>query len=514
MGDGRYQNPVLNADWSDPDAIRVGEYFYLVASTFNRAPGLPVLRSADLVNWTVIGHALTELEPKDHFSRPRHGEGVWAPALRHHDGRFWIFYPDPDFGIFMVTATDPRGPWSKPHPVKPGKGLIDPCPLWDDDGSAYLIHAWAKSRSGINNRLTLHRMSPDGTTLLDEGRIVVNGDELPGYTTLEGPKLYKRDGWYWIFAPAGGVTNGWQSAFRSRSVRGPYEDRVVLAQGDTPVNGPHQGAWVATASGEDWFLHFQDRGPYGRVVHLQPMRWRADGWPVMGADDGSGRGTPVAVHAKPRVAGRARVTAPATGDEFTGPELGKQWSWQANADPAWWSLRRFPSRLTLACRPSPDTDDLRLLPNVLGQRLPAESFVATTSLTLSTRDGGARAGLVMLGGSYAWAGLRHDGDRIVLAYRTAAEGATEVDAAPPVPLGRRRAAVRLRVSVSPGAVCRFAADVDGGGFAPLGAPFQATAGKWIGATVGLFATAPEAAGPGGAAAFDWFRVGPGPAPGP
>ena len=508
LGDGRYQNPVLNADWSDPDAIRVGDHFYLVASTFNRIPGLPILRSTDLVNWTVIGHALTELLPRDHFSEPRHGQGVWAPALRHHDGKFWIFYPDPDFGIFVVTATDPRGPWSTPHPLKPGKGFIDPCPLWDDDGQAYLIHAWAKSRSGINNRLTLHRMSPDGTALLDEGSVVVNGDELPGYTTLEGPKLYKRDGWYWIFAPAGGVTSGWQSAFRSRSVQGPYEDRIVLAQGDTPVNGPHQGAWVSTPGGEDWFLHFQDRGAYGRVVHLQPMRWRSDGWPVMGDDDGSGRGTPVLTHTKPRVHGRTRVTAPATGDEFTGPELGKQWSWQANADPAWWSFRHFPRRLALACRPGPGGHDLRLLPNVLGQRLPAESFTATTSMTLSTTTAEARAGLVMLGATYCWAGLRHDGDRIVLVCRTAEEDAAEVDAAPPVPLGRGRAAVRLRVTVGPGAVCRFAADTDGRGFTPLGAPFTATAGTWIGATVGLFATGPAAAGRSGAAEFDWFRVSP------
>jgi beta-xylosidase len=275
LGDGRYQNPVLFADWSDPDVVRVGRYFYLAASTFNRIPGLPILRSTDLVNWSIIGHALAELEPREHFSVPRHGNGVWAPAIRHHDGKFWIFYPDPDFGIFVVTARDPRGPWSRPHPLKPGLGFIDPCPLWDDDGQAYLVHAWAKSRAGINNLLTLHRMSPDGTRLLDGGTTVVNGDEIPGYTTLEGPKLYKRDGWYWIFAPAGGVKRGWQSAFRSRSVWGPYEDRIVLAQGNTPINGPHQGAWVTTRSGEDWFLHFQDREAYGRVVHLQPMRWRA-----------------------------------------------------------------------------------------------------------------------------------------------------------------------------------------------------------------------------------------------
>jgi beta-xylosidase len=507
LGDGRYQNPVLNADWSDPDAIRVGDHFYLVASTFNRIPGLPILRSSDLVNWSIIGHALTELEPADHFSEPQHGGGVWAPALRHHDGRFWIFYPDPDYGIFVVTATDPRGPWSKPHPLKPGKGLIDPCPLWDSDGRAYLIHAWAKSRSGINNRLTLHEMSPDGTTLLDEGRIVVNGDELPGYTTLEGPKLYQRDGWYWIFAPAGGVTNGWQSAFRSRTIWGPYSDRIVLAQGDTTINGPHQGAWVTTAGGEDWFLHFQDRAAYGRVVHLQPMRWRSDGWPVMGTDDGSGRGSPVLVHAKPSVEGRSRVSAPATSDEFTGPKLGEQWSWQANADPSWWSLRRRPGRLTLACRPSPVTDDLRRLPNVLGQRLPAESFTATTSMTLSTKDSGARSGLVVLGETYAWIGLRHDGEQVFLVCRTAAKDAAEVDSISPVPLGRERS-VRLRVDVGPGAVCQFGADVDGRGVVAFGAPFPSTAGKWIGATVGIFATGPAGTDRHSLGEFDWFRVSP------
>ncbi|WP_202971188.1 family 43 glycosylhydrolase [Saccharothrix sp. ALI-22-I] len=397
----------------------------------------------------------------------------------------------------------PRPSWGTAH-----KGLIDPCPLWDEDGQAYLVHAWAKSRSGINNILTLHRMSPDGTGVLDEGTIVVDGNAIPGYTTLEGPKLYKRDGWYWIFAPAGGVKYGWQSAFRSRSIWGPYEDRVVLAQNDTAINGPHQGAWVTTAGGEDWFMHFQDRYAYGRVVHLQPMRWREDGWPVMGVDDGTGRGSPLLVHAKPRVEGRSRVTAPATSDDFTGRELGEQWVWQANVTAPWWSLRRFPHRLALTCWPSAATENLRLLPNVLGQRLPAESFSATTSMTLSTSTPGARAGLVMLGDTYAWIGLRHDGDRLSLVYRTAAKDAAEVDAAPPVPLGKRHASVQLRVTVSAGALCQFEADVDGRGFTPVGAPFAATPGRWIGATVGLFATSPETANRPGEAEFDWFRIRP------
>lgn len=506
LGDGRYQNPVLNADWSDPDAVRVGPYFYLTASSFNRVPGLPILRSRDLVNWTIIGHALNELEPRDHFSVPQHGNGVWAPAIRHHAGKFWIFYPDPDYGIFVTTAVDPAGPWTRPYALKPGLGLIDPCPLWDSDGSAYLIHAWAKSRSGINNRLTLHRMSSDGTELLDDGQVVVNGDEIPGYTTLEGPKLYKRDGWYWIFAPAGGVKPGWQSAFRSRSVFGPYEDRIVLAQGDTPINGPHQGAWVTTAQGEDWFLHFQDRGVYGRVVHLQPMRWRDDGWPVMGDDDGSGRGKPVLVHRKPVVGRPSKICAPASSDEFTGNRLGEQWTWQANADPSWSSLRG--GRLHLACPPSADTADLRLLPNVLGQRFPAESFVVTTSLSLRATREDVRAGLVVLGDAYAWIGLQRLGSQPVLVHRTAAKGKSEVDAADPTPVPDGRTSVHLQVEVKPGGVCRFAADLDGRGLRPIGGPFTATPSTWIGATLGLFGTAPSGPDQGDAAEIDWFRAGP------
>ncbi|GAA4682736.1 glycoside hydrolase family 43 protein [Phytohabitans rumicis] len=465
-GDGTYRNPVLHADWSDPDVIRVGDDFYLVASSFHRVPGLPILHSRDLVNWAILGHALPRLEPAEAFRTPQHGCGVWAPAIRHHDGRFWIFYPDPDRGIFVVTAADPAGPWSRPHPLKTGRGLIDPCPLWDEDGSAYLVHAWAKSRAGFNNKLTCHRMRPDGTALLDEGTHVIDGDALPGYRTLEGPKFYRRDGWYWIFAPAGGVATGWQSVFRSRHAFGPYEDRVVLAQGDTAVNGPHQGAWVTAPDGRDWFLHFQDKGAFGRVVHLQPMRWEADGWPTIGAN-----GTPVPGHAKPVLAATRPRTAPA-------PEPGPQWTWAANPAAGW------RSGLRLACVPG--GGDLRQLPNVLGQRLPADRFRATTTLRLT---GAGRAGLTILGDSYAWVGL----EGAFLVHRVAAPGASEQDAAPPTPV---RGPVTIGVDVTPDGRCQFLAAVHPEPVRPIGPPFAATAGRWVGATLGLFAT-----GTAGAADF-------------
>src|SRR5687768_10063721 len=189
-GDGTYRNPVLFADYSDPDAIRVGEDFWLTSSSFSHVPGLPILHSRDLVNWSLVNHALPQLVPEAHFAQPRHGEGVWAPSIRFHQGRFRIYYPDPDFGIYVVTTDDPRGRWSKPLLLKSGKGLIDPCPFWDENGTGYLIHGWARSRAGIANQLTLHRLAPDNGSVRDAGRVVIEGDSFPGWHTIEGPKLH------------------------------------------------------------------------------------------------------------------------------------------------------------------------------------------------------------------------------------------------------------------------------------------------------------------------------------
>jgi beta-xylosidase len=507
LGDGTYRNPVLFADWSDPDVIRAGGDYYLVASSFNRVPGLPVLHSTDLVNWRLLGHALDRLTPESFFATPRHGCGVWAPAIRHHAGRFWICYPDPDHGIYLTTAPDPAGPWTTPRLVLAGRGLIDPCPLWDDDGNTYLIHAWARSRSGINNRLTAYRMTADLGRPLGDGVLVVDGDAIDGCRTLEGPKWYRRDGWYWIFAPGGGVANGWQYALRSRSVLGPYEPRVVLARGGTDVNGPHQGAWVDTPGGEDWFLHFQDLGPYGRVVHLQPMRWRPDGWPDIG-----NAGTPVARHRKP-AAGDAGAPAcsPPAGDGFPGGRPGPQWTWPANPRPGWVLERPGANGLRLACVPSPGSD-LRALPNTLGQRLAAPRLRAETGVRL-TAPAGTRAGLLVLGNVYAWAGLERRPGGTFLVCRFAepelippnpSTPVSERDMIEPVPVEGH---VRLAVTVGDSAVVQFAAAVAGGGWTDVGPPFRATPGGWIGATLALFATsAPRPAATDGFADFDPLLV--------
>ncbi len=506
QGDGTYRNPILFADYSDPDAVRVGDDYWLTASSFSHVPGLPILHSRDLVNWSLVNHALPRLMPEDHFLVPRHGGGVWAPAIRHHDGRFWIYYPDPDFGIFVVTATDPRGRWSEPIRVCGGDGrigLIDPCPFWDDDGRVYLIHAWSRSRANVSNRLTLHELTSDGTAVADEGMIVIDGDQLPGWHTLEGPKLYKRAGYYYIFAPAGGVPQGYQAVFRSRNLRGPFEPRIVLEQGRTPVNGPHQGAWVDTPAGEHWFLHFQDRGPYGRIVHLQPMTWRDD-WPLIG-DQHDGKGEPVLAARKPALPPQS-PDAPPCSDEFDGETLGRQWQWQANPRRGWMSLRARRGWLRLSPIPVPPADSLWLAPNLLMQKFPAPAFTATTRLDFAPAIDGEGAGLVVFGYSYAWIGLHRSAAGVRLVHRVCERanvgGAVIEDGAIVV----TSPVVELRVAVDASARCRFSYRTDDGRFQPFGEVFQATPSKWVGAKVGLFAAAPPGTLGAGHADFDWFRV--------
>ena len=510
LGDGRYQNPVLYADYSDPDVIRVGDDFYLTSSSFNAVPGLQILHSRDLVNWTIIGAALPVQLPLARYRVPQHGNGVWAPALRFHSKRFYLYYPDPDLGVFVTTATDPAGPWSGPVCVREAKGWIDPCPLWDDDGRAYLAHGFAGSRAGIKSILAISPMSADGLRLTGPDALVFDGHA--GQPTVEGPKLYKRHGFYYLFAPAGGVATGWQLALRARNIFGPYEARVVMKQGTTPINGPHQGAWVTTATGEDWFLHFQDQGPYGRVVHLQPMVWRDD-WPVIGDDpDGDGTGQPVLAHRKPTGKGPAQPLAtPATSDEFSANTLGLQWQWHANPEDYWAYPNGPQGYLRLYAVPLPEGyKNLWQVPNLLLQKLPAPTFTATARLVFTPRLEGEKVGLLLMGLDYAHLSLSYEGGKLLLRQSqcpNADQGTAETSTpAVEVPAASAGQPLYLRVAAKAGAKCQFSYSFDNQTFRPMGEAFQAREGKWIGAKVGLFCTRNGKFNDAGNADVDWFRV--------
>ncbi len=501
-----YRNPVLFADYSDPDVIRVGRDYYLVSSSFHLSPGIPVLHSRDLVHWRIIGHVLPKLTfapeydmPGPHtltdaISKPiggtRYGGGVWAPSIRHHAGRFYVFWATPDEGVFMASATNPAGPWTAPVQVIAQPGLEDPCPFWDEDGTAWLVH----SRVGAGP-LILHRMRPDGTGVLDAGvTIVKDKARLP---VLEGPKLYKRDGWYQIWAPIGGVETGSQVVLRSRSILGPYEHRVVLEPGTGPLAGPHQGGWVETPDGKGWFAHFNSTGAFGRVTHLQPVRWGADGWPVVGDPiPGKTSGQPVARHAMP-VSGQP-AWMPQDSDEFGRRRLGLQWQWNHNPDDRRWSLSQRPGWLRLTAARA---DHLATARNTLTQMLVGPTMRITARIDFAAMTDGQRAGLTLFGVRPSWIGLIREAG--VTRIATATEGRE----APGPAIAARH--VLLRAEVGPEQTVRYAYSVDEGRhFVPLGGPIPlARFSWWRGSRPGLFTFTRANTAMNGWIDVDWVRVG-------
>lgn len=510
----RYRNPVLYADYSDPDVTRVGDTFYLVASTFHFSPGLPVLRSKDLVHWSLAGHVLPRLNFDPAYDLPgpfpfddtterfrfdpqaksdRYAGGVWAPAIRFHRGRFYVYFATPGEGIFMASARVAEGPWSAPVRVIEGPGFEDPCPFWDDDGTAYLVH----SRVGAGP-LILHRMSADGKSVLDAGKVIVEDPQrLP---VLEGPKLLKRNGYYYIFAPYGGVGEGPQAVLRSRDIYGPYEVRTVLSRGTTAVQAPHQGGYVETRSGEGWFVHFNQTGAYGRIVHLQPVRWQDD-WPIMGEVlPGAAHGQPVESHAMPDVGGTFPGVSPQSSDEFASRTMGVQWEWNHNPANEYWSLTERPGYLRLKALPAANLVGAR---NTVTQVMQSRASVITSRLSVERMTDGQKAGLAMFGRQPSWIGVVQKAGQRRITF--AAAGAETAGPA------MTTESVLLRMHVDDELVRYEYSLDDGKTYSALGTPARMLFSWWKGTRPALFTfntDSPSGMGSGGIADFDWLRVSP------
>lgn len=518
-GDGTYTNPVINADYSDPDICvgASGTDFYMTASSFSCIPGLPILHSKDLVNWKIVGYALKELTPKEEFDKTSHGNGVWAPCIRYHNGEYYIYWGDPDYGVYMVKTKNPEGEWEKPVLVIAGKGMIDTTPLWDEDGRCYLANGWAGSRAGMKSMLTVRELSADGTKAIGDPVMVYDGGN--DNHTVEGPKFYKRDGWYWIMAPAGGVATGWQLAMRSKSPYGPYECRTVMAQGKTKINGPHQGGWVHTAQGEDWFLNFQDKGAYGRVVHLQPMKW-VNGWPVIGNAKGNAKcGEPVVSYKKPNVGKTYPIENPVETDEFNTPVLGKQWQWHANYNQSFGMPTSYGFFRLYTHRLSDNFVNLWEAPNLLLQKTPADAFTATTKVKFAAKKDGQYGGLIMMGRSYSALVVKRVGNEFQLQQITcdkADKGKPEsvkvIATLKPTSKDKIQydpaiyMDIYLRLTVKEGAKMTFAYSLDNKNFKTCGDEFQMVEGKWIGAKFGFVTEEPAGKGVRGYMDVDWIRV--------
>lgn len=516
-GNGMYKNPVLYADYSDPDVCAVEGDYFLTASSFNCAPGLPILHSKDLINWKIVNYALKKVEPVEYYNEARHGKGVWAPSIRFHEGVYYIYWGDPDFGIFMVKTRDPYGEWDKPVLVKAGKGMIDPCPLWDEDGRVYLAHAWAGSRAKFNSVLTVCELNKEGTAVISDPVLVFDGNDGVNHT-IEGAKFYKRNGYYYIFAPAGGVVSGWQLVLRSKNVYGPYEPKIVMAQGKTDINGPHQGGWIDTPYGESWFLHFQDKGAYGRVLHLNPVKWVND-WPVIGVDeDGDGCGEPVGSYRKPKTDKAYPIETPVESDEFDSRKLGLQWEWHANYQDTFGFTTNMGYLRLYGYELSQNFKNFWEVPNLLLQKFPAEEFSAIAKLKVSAKDDRQLSGLIVMGWDYSWLGVEKQGEKFLLKQavcKDAEQGNPEqVTTLAILNPSRKFEAglypnyerdIYIKIEVTKEAVCRFSYSVDGKKFTDVGTAFKARQGKWIGAKMGMFSVTPHGKERGWMD-VDWFHV--------
>ncbi|MCI9654139.1 MAG: glycosyl hydrolase 43 family protein [Acholeplasmatales bacterium] len=470
-----YTNPIIFQDFSDPDVIRVKDSYYMIASSFNHAPGIPVLKSKNLVDWKLIHYAMDEL-PFERFKDVRHGEGVWAPSLRFHKGVYYICIPFPDDGIYVCSCTDiDKGNWTKPWCLIAGKGYEDPCPIWLGD-KCYLVLAFAKSRAGFNSCLGLYEVTPDlKNTISESYTIIYDGHNMS--PTIEGPKFNARNGWIYIMAPAGSVKTGWQVCLRSKNIYGPYEAKIVLLQNDTKINGPHQGALINLKKDAWAFIHFQDLDCYGRIVHLQPVKWVND-WPICGyAPDELLAGSPVSKHEY--LIDKDSNFKLETSDLFQKDKLSLIWQTPANKQLSWYTLSKG-LVLSCYCHNTKAYRALHLTPNLFLTKLSFPSFKASALCELKLMENGDEAGLCFMGTDYSYICIRRIQNQNHLQIRRGAFNQEED--------------VVLFDCVYQNKEIEFIVKFQYPGLYQLGfnktifkEVYEATKGRWIGGKVGIYA---------------------------
>ncbi len=390
----KYKNPIIQADYSDPDVIRHNDDFFMVASSFNHTPGVPVLHTKNLVDWRLINYVYDNI-PIKRFDNVCHGDGAWAPSIRFNDGLFYVMIPFPDEGIFVSYTKNPFDKWSELHLLIPGRGLEDPCPIWTN-GKCYVAVGFAKSRAGFNSCIGIYEVSNDLKEVLSDGyKIVYDGHN--DNPTIEGPKFNERNGYYYIMAPAGSVKGGWQTALRSKNIYGPYESKIVLMQGDTLINGPHQGALIDLDDNDNWaFIHFQDMRAYGRICHLEPVMWHND-WPLPGnVGDPLLCGTPVYEHDYlVDIVSDFKIP---TCDDFKDNKLSKIWQTPANIKDYWYSIS---NGLKLNCT-NGDILNLNMLPNHFMQKVMFLNFKASSLFNFELIEDGDEVGFSIMGSKYSY----------------------------------------------------------------------------------------------------------------
>ncbi len=517
-GNGTYSNPLFYDEFSDPDMIRVGTDYYLTGTTMHTMPGLPVLHSKDLVNWSLLGYAFDRLDLGPDFrlqdNKSIYGGGIWAPSFRYNKGTFYIFANINRFGTQVYRATNPAGPWTHNRlvidPARPDQGLHDLSVLFDDDDKIYAVYAANIIHIvELNSELTAAVPGTD--------RVLIERSQGMG----EGSHIYKLKGKYYIVSAIPGAHVPMKCA-RADKLTGPWEVETISAeeslgigQGYRPqgrrlappyvINPPdlaerkdldlHQGGIVDTPNGEWWGFSMQDHNSVGRLTSLSPVTWE-NGWPYFGLP-GNLKRTP-STWVKPNTGHVEPVTSPyVRTDEFTGPKLANVWQWNHAPDDTKWSLSERPGYLRLHAMKAADFWWAR---NSLTQRAVGPESIVTTELDGAGMKAGDAAGLALLNSPYAWIGLQRNDTGYVLTQYDHTTGKST-----PVPVSTSHVWLRAHCDYDT-EIAKFSYSLDGKDFKPLGADFimafQLT--TFQGVRPSLFSY--NTAGDGGQADFNFFHL--------
>jgi alpha-N-arabinofuranosidase len=507
-----FDNPILPGVHPDPTICRAGAGYYLATSTFEYFPGVPIYHSKDLVSWRLVGHALSRASQLPLGAAPS-SQGIFAPTLRHHDGTFYLVTTNMSAGgSFYVTARDPAGPWSEPvwlnEPVS-----MDPSLLFDDDGKVYYTRHGGGRHGGVYQA----EIDVARGRLLGEPREIWRGT---GDIWPEGPHLYKVHDHYYLLISEGGTSYGHMlTVARSRSPWGPFEpcphnpifthrdrpDEPIQATGHADLVQTLEGHWFAVMLGirpaGGRFHHL------GRETFLAPVRWGADGWPVINAGEPLRQRT-----SAPGLPPSAPWPEPPARDDFEHAELDPRWSFVRNPGERDWSLAARPGFLRLHGS-AVSLDDVGS-PAFVGRRQQHLHAQARAELDFVPRSDGERAGLTLRANEdnhYDLSVTRADGRRVV-ALTTRIAGRTTCVAREPLADGT----VILGVDAAPERYdfwCALPGEVRRSlGSAPTAALSSERAGSFTGVYFGLFAEAATGGTAPPPADFDWFESGPAVAP--
>jgi xylan 1,4-beta-xylosidase len=510
-----FKNPILPGFYPDPSICRVNEDYYLVTSTFEYFPGIPIFHSKDLVHWNQIGHVLDRPSQLE-LDSIRPSGGVYAPTIRYHKGTFYVINTlVGKKGNFVVTASNPAGPWSDPHWIENAPG-IDPSLFFDDDGKAYYtgnVRPDSIPRDSKYRSIWLQEIDLTSMKLVGERSIILNEGALHGANNAEAPHLYKvREMYYLMIAEGGTGDNHAVTIFRSKNLSGPYEGNKknpILTHRhlgiEYPIACTGHADMAETQNGEWWMVMLGVR-PYGgfhynlgRETFLASVVWQ-DGWPVVNP----GHGKVLEESPVPNLPLWQVPSRPAC-DNFDREALDFSWNFLRTPREKFYSLASRPGFLQLRLRPEMISKWEN--PSFIGRRQQHINFSASTAMEFLPKNKNESAGLVLLQNSdfqFRFEVVRSGKDNVIRL--TKRHGGKEETLAE-LPIVTKRVYMKVEAA---GQDYNFFVASGAGEWKPLrehvdGRTLSRTnAGGFVGTYIGMYASSNGTVS-NNVADFDWFQ---------